>query len=132
MHLIPDTWPHFHLLVAVFPSIGLIFAICLFIASMVTKNAQMQRVGLFVFGGLAVLGVPTMFSGIYSESVLTRPGIPEGAGTGHMLWSYFALAFMWVTGILALWVLWKAMRKGIGPSRNMQHLVLGFSLFTLL
>jgi uncharacterized membrane protein len=131
MHLIPDTWPHFHLLVAVFPSIGLIFAICLFIASMVTKNAQMQRVGLFVFGGLAVLGVPTMFSGIYSESVLTRPGIPEGAGTGHMLWSYFALAFMWVTGILALWVLWKAMRKGIGPSRNMQHLVLGFSLFTL-
>lgn len=131
MHLIPDTWPHFHLLVSVFPSIGLIFAICLFIGAMVANNAQMQRVGLFVFAGLAVLGVPTMFSGIWSENVMTRPGIPEDAGAGHLLWAYFALAFLWVTGILALWVLWRTMKTGVGPSRNMQHLVLGCSLFTL-
>src|ERR1700742_592031 len=110
MNLIPDTWPHFHLLVSVFPSVGLIFAICLFIGSMVTKNTQMQRVGLFVFGGLAVLGVPTMFSGIWSQSALTRPGIPDMAGDAHMLWAYFALAFLWVTGVLALWVLWRAMK----------------------
>src|SRR6185312_4304536 len=115
MNLIPDTWPHFHLLVSVFPSIGLIFAIGLFIGSMVTKNVQMQRVGLFVFGGLAVLGVPTLFSGIWSESVLTRPGIPEDAGGGHMLWAYFALFFLAVTGVVALWVLYKAMKTGVGP-----------------
>lgn len=132
MHLIPGTWPHFHLLVSVFPSVGLIFAIGLFIASMVTNNTIMQRVGLFVFGGLAVLGVPTMFSGIYSETAMTRPAIPEGEGSGHLLWAYFALAFLWVTGVLALWVLWRATKTGIGPSKNMQHLVLGFALFTLL
>jgi uncharacterized membrane protein len=132
MHLIPDTWPHFHLLVSVFPSVGLIFAIGMFIASMVTKNSQMQRVGLFVFGGLAVLGVPTMLSGIWSEPALTRPGLPEDVGAGHLLWSYFALAFIWVTGILALWVLWRTFKTGTGPSRNMQHLVLGLSLFTLI
>ena len=88
MHLIPDTWPHFHLLVSVFPSVGLIFAIGMFIASMVTKNSQMQRVGLFVFGGLAVLGVPTMFSGIWSEPALTRPGLPEDVGAATLLWRY--------------------------------------------
>jgi len=132
MHLIPDTWPHFHLLVSVFPSIGLIFAIGLFIGSMVTRNVQMQRVGLFVFGGLAVLGVPTLFSGIWSESVLTRPGIPEDAGGGHMLWAYFALFFLAVTGVVALWVLYKAMKTGVGPSKNMMHLTLGLAIFTLL
>ncbi|MGZ3273229.1 MAG: DUF2231 domain-containing protein [Caulobacteraceae bacterium] len=132
MHLIPDTWPHFHLLVSVFPSVGLIFAIGLFIGAMVAKNSQMQRVGLFVFGGLAVLGVPTMFSGIWSEPVLTRPGLPEDVGAAHLLWSYFALGFLWVTGVLALWVLWRTFKTGTGPSRNMQHLVLGLSLFTLL
>ncbi|HEY4031624.1 MAG TPA: hypothetical protein VGM25_14865, partial [Caulobacteraceae bacterium] len=131
MNLIPDTWPHFHLLVSVFPSVGLIFAICLFIGAMVAKNSQMQRVGLFVFGGLAVLGVPTMFSGIWSESVMTRPGLPEGVGAGHLLWAYFALAFLWVTGILALWVLWRTFKTGTGPSKNMLHLVLGCSIFTL-
>src|ERR1700761_2419409 len=108
MHLIPDTWPHFHLLVSVFPSVGLIFAIGLFIASMVTNNAPMQRVGLFVFGGLAVLGAPTWLSGVYSEGAMARPGIPEGSGDGHMFWAYAALLFLFITGILALWVLWRA------------------------
>jgi uncharacterized membrane protein len=98
----------------------------------VTNNAPMQRLGLFVFGGLAVLGVPTLFSGIWSESAMTRPGIPEDVGGGHMLWAYFALFFLAVTGVLALWVLWRAYRSGTGPSRNMQHLTLGLALFTLL
>src|ERR1700761_3608571 len=131
MHLIPDTWPHFHLLVSVFPAVCLIFAIGRFIGAMVANNTQMQRVGLFVFGGLAVLGVPTMFSGIWSEGSMTRPGIPEDAGAAHLLWAYFALAFLWFTGALALWVLYRTFKTGTGPSRNMQHLVLGFSLFTL-
>src|ERR1700753_836432 len=112
MHLIPDTWPHFHLLVSVFRSVGLVFAIGLFIGAMVAKNSQMQRVGLFVFGGLALLGVPTMFSGIWSEPVLTRAGMPEDVGTAHLLWSYFALAFLWVTGAIALWVLWRTFKSG--------------------
>src|SRR6201996_5042620 len=132
MNLIPDTWPHFHLLVSVFPSVGLIFAIGLFIASMVTNNAPMQRAGLFVFGGLAVLGVPTWISGISSESVMTRPGIPEGEGAAHTFWAYGALAFLFITGITALLVLWRSIKAGTGPSRNMQHLTLGLALFTLL
>jgi uncharacterized membrane protein len=132
MHLIPDTWPHFHLLVSVFPSVGLIFAIGLFIAAMVTNNAQMQRAGLFVFGGLAVLGVPTWLSGIDSVASMTRPGIPEGEGAAHTFWAYGALFFLFVTGVTALLVLWRTIKSGTGPSKNMQHLTLGFALFTLL
>ena len=132
MHLIPDTWPHFHMLVSVFPSVGLIFAIGLFIAAMVTNNAQMQRAGLFVFGGLAVLGVPPWLSGIWSEGAMTRPGIPEGEGASHTFWAYAALLFLFITGITAFLVLWRSLRTAPGPTRNMQHLTLGLSLFTLL
>ncbi|MEI9889931.1 MAG: DUF2231 domain-containing protein [Caulobacteraceae bacterium] len=121
------------MLVSVFPSVGLIFAICLFVAAMVTNNAQMQRVGLFVFGGLAVLGVPTWLSGINAEGSMTRPGIPEGEGAAHTFWAYGALFFLFLTGITALLVLWRTIKSGAaGPSKNMQHLTLGFALFTLL
>ena len=33
MHLIPASWSHFHMLVAVFPSVGLIFAVNPFYAA---------------------------------------------------------------------------------------------------
>jgi uncharacterized membrane protein len=92
----------------------------------------MQRWGLFVFAGLAALGVPTWFSGLYSENVMTRPGIPEGEGGPHTFWAYGALLFLFITGITALLVLWRSMKTAVGPSRNMQHLTLGLSLFTLL
>ncbi len=62
MHLIPASSSHFHLLVSVFPSVGLIFALCFYVTSIVTKNVNMQKVCLFVFGGLAVLGIPTFIS----------------------------------------------------------------------
>jgi uncharacterized membrane protein len=120
------------MLVSVFPSVGLIFAIGLFIAAMVTNNVMMQRWGLFVFAGLAALGVPTWFSGLYSENAMTRPGIPEGEGGPHTFWAYAALLFLFITGITALLVLWRSMKTATGPSRNMQHLTLGLSLFTLL
>ena len=132
MHLIPDTWPHFHLLISVFPSVGLIFAICLFVAAMVTNNAPMQRAGLFVFGGLAVLGVPTWLSGINSESAMTRPGLPEGVGGPHTFFAYGALFFLAVTGVIALLALWRSIKANAAPSKNMLHLTLGLALFTLL
>ena len=132
MHLIPASWSHFHLLVSVFPSVGLLFAIGLFTTALVTKNAAMQRVGLFVFGGLAVLAIPTFMSGEGSlASLATRPNIPEGAADNHGFWGVGALFFLIVTGItawLVLWRQWKLER----PTDGMTHLVLGMAIFTML
>jgi uncharacterized membrane protein len=132
MHLIPASWSHFHILVSVFPSIGLIFALGFYIAAMSTNNAAMQRICLFVFGGLAVLGIPTVISGVESVSALNRPWIPEMAADGHTLMSYGAVVFLMITGVTALLVLWNAMQNKVGPSKNMQHLVLGMAIFSLL
>jgi uncharacterized membrane protein len=133
MHLIPASWSHFHLLVSVFPSVGLIFALGFYIASMGTNNAAMQRVCLFVFGGLAVLGIPTVVSGAMSAAALAgRAYIPEGSDGPHTFMSYAAVLFLVITGITAWLVLYRAWKSGVGPSKNMQHLVLGFALFTLL
>jgi uncharacterized membrane protein len=132
MHLIPASWSHFHLLVSVFPSVGLIFAIGFFVASMVTKKALMQRVCLFVFGGLAVLGIPTYMSGAGAMTALAgRPAIPMGAADAHLYWSYAAFTMLAITGIVALLVLWRSWRLE-RPSENYLHLILGLSLFTLL
>jgi uncharacterized membrane protein len=133
MHLIPASWSHFHLLVSVFPSVGLIFALGFYIASIATNNAAMQRVCLFVFGGLAVLGIPTVVSGALSTAALAgRAYIPEGTDGPHTFVSYAAVFFLVITGITAWLVLYRAWKAGTGPSKNMQHLVLGFGLFTLL
>ena len=132
MHLIPASWSHFHMLVAVFPSVGLIFAVGLFIAAMATNNAAMQRICLFVFGGLAVLGIPTLVSGQGAMDALTKqPWVPEGASSGHAFWSYATFAFLAITGVTALLVLWRSIKSGSAPSKNMLHLTLGLALFTL-
>ena len=132
MHLIPATSSHFHMLVSVFPSVGLIFALCFYVTAMATKNVNMQKVCLFVFGGLAVLGVPTLISGLSSMADLTpRPKFSVDEAGVHMFWSWIALFMIAVTGLTAWLVLFRAYRAKSAISNNMLHLVLGLGLFTL-
>jgi uncharacterized membrane protein len=132
MHLIPDNWTHFHMLVSVFPSVGLLFAIGLFATSMVTGNGTMQKVGLFVMGGLGVLGVPTYLSGQGSMAdLMSRANFAVEQANVHFLWSFAALFFLAITAITAWLVLWKAWKEPI-PSSDMTNLVMGMALFTLL
>ena len=133
MHLIPASSSHFHLLVSVFPSVGLIFALCFYVTSIATKNVNMQKVCLFVFGGLAVLGIPTYLSGAQSMSdLMPRPKFAVDQANTHFFWSFAALFFLAVTGIVAWLVLYRAWKANKAVSNNMLHLVLGLGLFTLL
>lgn len=132
MDWIPTNAPHFHMLVSVFPSVGLIFAIGFLVTAMATNNAKMQQVCLFVLGGLGVLTIPTWISGLGSMAAATRPGIPEEAAGPHSFLAYGAMFMLWVTAVIALLVLYKSWKSGVGPSKNMQHLTLGLSLFTLI
>jgi uncharacterized membrane protein len=133
MHLIPTNAPHFHMLVSVFPSVGLLFALGLFIASMVTNNTLMQRLCLFAFAGLAVLGIPTYLSGDMIQKTLEgRQKISMDAAEWHLVWAWISLFSLAITGLLALNALVKSRKQHPGPSRNDLHLVLGFGLLTLI
>jgi len=63
MHLIPDTWPHLHMLVSVFPLVGLIFVLGFYVTSVVTANETMKWACLGAIAVLGVIAIPTYVSG---------------------------------------------------------------------
>ncbi len=63
MHVIPQSWSHLHILVSVFPSFGLVFVLGFYIAGLLTGNDGIKRTCLVLLGLLALLSVPTYFSG---------------------------------------------------------------------
>jgi uncharacterized membrane protein len=108
MHLIPQSWAHFHILVSVFPSVGLVFVLGVFIAACVTNNHFMKLTALVFFVGLAVLAIPTYMSGDGATSALAdNPRFAHDLVDTHRNWSYAALAAIGITGIAALVSLWR-------------------------
>ena len=84
MHLIPQSSSHFHLLVSIFPSIGLIFVLGFFATALATNDAATKRSCLVLFGVLGLLAIPTYFSGDRSMAVLSQdPKISQDLMTTH-------------------------------------------------
>lgn len=132
MHLIPATSSHWHILISVFPSVGLIFLIGFYIVGMAVDNEGLKRLGLLGFVALAVLGIPTYISGVDSMAALApRPDISQGRMDTHLGWAWAALVMLGITGIVAAIDLWLFRRKE-RVSRDALHLVLGLSLVTLI
>jgi uncharacterized membrane protein len=132
MHLIPQSWSHFHILVGVFPSVGLVFVLGTYIAAIIAKNDALKAVSLALFVILAILAVPTYLSGDGSMRDLTgntrfSPDLVET----HMYWGNAALGMLVITGIAALINLFRLGRPG-GLSNDALHLVLGLAVVTLL
>src|SRR6266478_2578607 len=75
MHLIPASWSHLHILVSVFPSVGLIFVLGFYVTSLVTNNELMKRGCLTASGILSLLAIPVYLSGYGSMSVLSHDPI---------------------------------------------------------
>src|SRR5262245_40453038 len=99
MHVIPQSWSHFHILVSLFPSIGLIFALGLYVAAFVTKSDTMKRSCLYVFGILSLLAIPTYFSGIYSAATLSDSSrISKDMLDAHFGWGAWMLGMLAATG----------------------------------
>src|SRR5579862_3804100 len=74
MHLVPQSWSHVHILVGVFPSFGLLFLLGFYIAGYLTKNDGIKRTCLALFVLLALLAVPTYFTGVAALVVLWQSG----------------------------------------------------------
>jgi uncharacterized membrane protein len=129
MHLIPQSWSHLHILVSVFPSVGLLFVLGFYIAGLVTKNEVIRRSCLAFFGILGVLAIPTYFSGVQSMELLSQdPKISAGAMNAHYFWGLGALAVLVIAGAYALVELWRTGK----PSDQALTVMLGLASVTMI
>ena len=128
MHVIPQSWSHLHILVSVFPSFGLVFVLGFYIAGLLTGNDGIKRTCLVLLGLLALLSVPTYFSGEGSMAALSKaPQISKEMMSTHYGWGMAALLVLVMTGIVAWVELWRSRQASIDPL----HLVLGLAIVTL-
>ena len=124
MHLIPQSSSHFHLLVSVLPSIGLIFVLGFYVTAFATGNEVMKRSCLVLFAILGLLAIPTYVSGDRSMAVLSQdPKISQDLMTTHFGWGITSLALLVLTGATALIELWRS-RHAERLSNDALHLVL--------
>ena len=131
MHLIPQSWAHLHILVSVFPSVGLIFALGFYVTAILTNNEGLKRTSLVAFGVLGLLAIPTYFSGDGSMLDLSKnPKFSEDMVGAHYGWGVAGLVVLAITGLAAWIALWR-FRGGKPLSDNALHLVLGFAIVTL-
>lgn len=129
MHAIPQSWSHLHILIGVFPSFGLLIALCLLVAGIRSGNVGTQRVCLALIGLLALLSVPIYLSGSGSMAALSKnPGFPKDVMASHYGWGLAALAALVVTGLAAWFELWRSRSAAkIGP----RYLVPGLAVISL-
>ena len=131
MHVIPQSWSHWHILISVFPSLGLLFGLGLSIAGARTGDDFTRRTWLVLFGLLALLSIPIYVSGAGSAAALSgNARFSEDAINAHYLWGVVALAVLVIGGALAgvtLWRAWSARQEVKDPL----HLVLGLAIAAL-
>jgi uncharacterized membrane protein len=131
MHLIPQSWAHLHILLSVFPSVGLIFALGFYAAAFGTDNEAMKRFCLVGFGVLGLLAIPTYLSGDGSmEELVKNPKFSEDLVSAHLGWGMAALGVLGLTG-LAAWIALLRFSRAKRVSDNALHLVLGLAIVTL-
>lgn len=131
MHLIPQSWAHLHILVSVFPSFGLVCVLGFYIAGFLTDNSGIKRTCLVLFVLLALLVIPTYFSGQGSMAALSgNPRISKDMMNAHYGWGLAALLALAVTGVLALIELLQSGRAGRASNAG-YSLVLGLAVFSL-
>src|ERR1700710_1687741 len=131
MHIIPQSWSHLHILIGVFPSIGLAIGLCIYAVGMRTGDDFTRRICLVLFCLLALLSIPIYVSGAGSMAALSgNARLSKDAINAHYLWGSIALAILMIGGAAAgfeVWRSWRARRASSDPF----HLVLALSSVTL-
>ncbi len=122
---------HLHLLLNHFPIIGTIVGLGLFLISLVGKNDDFKRGALIIFAVMALLSLPTFFSGVGAQGALKGlRGVSDALIDRHEGAAILGLFFMEITGALALVGLWHC-HKFSRPARWNVMTVLFFSLITV-
>lgn len=122
---------HLHLLLNHFPIIGTIVGVGLFLFSLAGKNDDLKRAGLIIFAVMALLSLPTFFSGVGAQGAIEElPGVSKALIDRHEGAAILALFFMEITGALSLAGLWQS-HKASRPARWNVAAVLLASLITV-
>jgi uncharacterized membrane protein len=109
MHVIPQSWPHLHILLSVFPSFGLVFVLGFYITGFRADNDGVRRTCLVLFGVLALLSIPIYLSGSGAMAVLSKnPRFPKEMMNTHYGLGMAAFLALVMTGIVALVELWRS------------------------
>ena len=131
LHLIPESSSHWHILISVFPSVGLIFLLGLYVTALIANNEVMKRTSLAFFVLFALLAVPTYVSGDGSMDLLSQnPKISQDQMGLHFGWGVTALGVLVLTGIAAFVALVRSVGFGRASNESL-HLVLGLAIITL-
>jgi len=81
----------------------------LFLISLLGKNEDLRRASLIIFAAMALLAIPTFFSGTGAQGAIKKlPGVSETLIERHQGAAMLALLFMEITGALSLVGLWKS------------------------
>ena len=132
MHVIPQSWPHLHLLVSVFPSVGLVFVLGLYGAALATGNKGMVRAGLAALVILGVLAIPTYLSGDASMAVSSQdPKTAPALLSLHRAIGWLALVAVVITAGVAAFALAR-LRRDRHVARPILGWLLVLGLLTLL
>ncbi len=127
MHLIPQSWSHFHILVSVFPSVGLLFVLGLYITALIGNNDGLKRTCLFLFVIMGILAIPTYVSGVGSMDALAKnPKISKELMNSHYNASLLAIAALVIVGLVALYELIRT--RSAAASSQMLNIILGLSV----
>jgi uncharacterized membrane protein len=124
---------HLHLLLNHFPIIGTIVGLGLFLVSLAGKNEDLRRASLIIFSAMALLAIPTFFSGTGAQGAIKKlPGVSEALIERHQGAAMLALLFMEITGAMSLVELWRSQGRS-RPARWDWSLsgVLLFSIVTV-
>lgn len=132
MYLIPQSWSHVHILIGVFPTVGLLFALGFYITGLATNNDFIRRSCLVVFAGLALLAIPIYASGAGSSADLAgNPRYLRPMIDSHELWGIVVIVLLAATGLAAAVEFWRA-RQENRPTRDPYRMILGLAAAALL
>ena len=110
---------HLHLLLNHFPIIGTIVGLGLFLFSLAGKNEDLKRAALIIFAAMALLSLPTFFSGAGVQGAIPKSAnLSEALISRHEGAAILALFFMEITGALSLAGLWQSHGSSRPPPWN--------------
>lgn len=122
---------HLHLLLNHFPIIGTICGLGLLLVSLSGKNEDLKRAALIVFAVMALISLPTFFSGVGAQGAIRGlPGVSNELIQRHEGAAMLAMLFMEITGALSIIGLWQT-HKSSKPAHWNLLAVLLFSLITV-
>lgn len=126
---------HIHLMINHFPVIGTFFGLILYGIGFLRKNKVLEKAGLFTFLGIALISIPTYFSGLMAhETIEKMAGTSKKAVHEHQEMAetaLFLMAGLAIASLTLLVVMWRSKNNKTGLMKGIV-LVLALITFTFM